>query len=236
MRSKRYKRRLIGAGVLALSGLAVAALGPAWASTALSTSGQGSTSAPATAATAGDPLPDRIVGGYWQIEPLPDEDANGKDRETGSAHLTVADITKGAPQYNLLFASFAYLHKGDEGVAFYPPKSDEPKVDPKAEIAASRAAGARWMLSVGGDGGTVPLSSGPDAANLVNQLVSIVDEYGFDGVDFDVECKASEGDACWTKDAMREAVLGLKKHYQDRHFLISFAPSPASKQYRGPGR
>lgn len=57
----------------------------------------------------------------------------------------------------------------------------------KADIAAKRAAGKIVALSLGGAEGTITLNSATAEANFVSSLTNIINEWGFNGIDVDLE-------------------------------------------------
>ncbi|GAL06722.1 chitinase [Photobacterium aphoticum] len=68
--------------------------------------------------------------------------------------------------------------------------SDCPALDPqkfKQDMAALQAEGKVFVLSLGGAEGTITLNTDTDEANFVSSLTDIVKEWGFDGLDIDLE-------------------------------------------------
>ncbi|MBV2356500.1 glycoside hydrolase family 18 protein [Streptomyces sp. J2-1] len=57
----------------------------------------------------------------------------------------------------------------------------------KADIRAKQAAGKKVIISIGGQNGTVSVSDSGSAANFANSVYSLMQTYGFDGVDIDLE-------------------------------------------------
>ena len=165
----------------------------------------------------GGPGPDpgglapKIVAGYWQMYQGP----------------KVAEITANAPQYNLQYASFAFGGtRGSGAVAFDP--VFEGATELKADIKASKAAGSTWLLSIGGGSdNTTRLLTTAQATQMVSSLVPIIDAYGFQGVDFDLESGASG----WSVAPMKAVATQLKAHY-GKSFIISAAPRPYEDAYR----
>lgn len=65
-----------------------------------------------------------------------------------------------------------------------------PGLDPnqfKQEMAALQAQGKIFVLSLGGAEGTITLNTASDQANFVSSLTNIIQEWGFDGLDVDLE-------------------------------------------------
>lgn len=57
----------------------------------------------------------------------------------------------------------------------------------KQEMAAMQAQGKIFVLSLGGAEGTITLNTDTDEANFVSSLTGLINEWGFDGIDIDLE-------------------------------------------------
>ncbi|USD31939.1 MULTISPECIES: Ig-like domain-containing protein [Vibrio] len=57
----------------------------------------------------------------------------------------------------------------------------------KQDMAALQAKGKKFVLSLGGAEGTITLNTDQDEANFVSSLTDIIKEWGFDGLDVDLE-------------------------------------------------
>ena len=149
-------------------------------------------------------LPAKIVGGYWQMWEGPN----------------VAEITANAPQYNLQYAAFAMGNDSNGHVSFDP--VFESGANLKNDIAASKARGSLWLISVGGGSDTtIRLTNEAQAANMFDSLVGIIDSYGFQGVDLNLEC----GSGCINPSAAASLATKLKTKY-GQNFIMSVAPRP----------
>jgi chitinase len=62
-----------------------------------------------------------------------------------------------------------------------------------ADVAALRARGKKVVLSLGGQNGSVSLNTAAEAANFTNSLHAILQKFGFDGIDLDIETGVSQG-------------------------------------------
>lgn len=68
--------------------------------------------------------------------------------------------------------------------------SDCPALDPtqfKQDMAALQAKGKKFVLSLGGAEGTITLNTDQDESNFVSSLTGLIAEWGFDGLDVDLE-------------------------------------------------
>lgn len=164
-----------------------------------------SATAGVTAAALSATLPNALVGGYWQMW-------NGPK---------VSEVTTNASGYNLLYAAFAVGSDKQGRVAFKPVfESGRALID---DIAASKATtGATWLLSIGGGADrTIRLTTTAQANTMFNSLKPIIDTYGFQGIDFDIEC----GSSCFKPSAGVTLANLLKNHYGN-NFVIAAAPRP----------
>jgi len=57
----------------------------------------------------------------------------------------------------------------------------------KADIATMHSRGKKVILSVGGQNGTITVSDSTSASNFASSAASIIQNYGFDGIDIDLE-------------------------------------------------
>ncbi|MFC6980424.1 glycosyl hydrolase family 18 protein [Microbulbifer taiwanensis] len=91
-----------------------------------------------------------------------------------------------------------------------------------ADIAAKRAAGKIVVLSFGGQNGTVTLNNAENVTNFVDSTAAIIDEYGFDGIDIDLESGAGVIHGAPVIDNLVDAVRQLKQRYPNLY--LSMAP------------
>ncbi|MHC5258663.1 chitinase [Streptomyces sp. UC4497] len=57
----------------------------------------------------------------------------------------------------------------------------------KADIKAKQAAGKSVIISIGGEKGTIQVNDAASATNFADSVYALMQEYGFDGVDIDLE-------------------------------------------------
>jgi chitinase len=126
----------------------------------------------------GGSLPAHILMGYWQ------------DFANGAAPLTLAAVPA---SYNLIAVAFGTATTTPGQVAF--------SLDPTlasdlggytqaqfiADIATLHSRGQHVILSVGGANGTISVSDAASAATFASSVYSLIKQYGFDGVDIDLE-------------------------------------------------
>ncbi|GAB2623087.1 glycoside hydrolase family 18 protein [Streptomyces capparidis] len=151
--------------------------------TAANAAGESPRSAPVSATTkpagsGGGGVPRHALTGYWQ------------NFDNGAAVQRLRDVQS---QYDIIAVSFADATAQPGGISF----SLDPalsgalggytKADFIADVAAKKAAGKKVILSIGGEKGTIRLDDATAAANFATTAYAVIQEYGFDGVDIDLE-------------------------------------------------
>ncbi|AKZ57854.1 Exochitinase 1 [Streptomyces ambofaciens ATCC 23877] len=123
----------------------------------------------------GGDLPRHAVTGYWQ------------NFNNGAAVQRISDVSS---QYDIIAVSFADATTTPGAVTFNLDSAGLGgyTVDQfKADVRAKQAAGKKVIISVGGEKGTVSVNDSASAANFANSVYAVMQEYGFDGVDIDLE-------------------------------------------------
>lgn len=103
---------------------------------------------------------------------------------------TVQKISDVPANYDIIAVSFADATGTPGGVTFNLDSNGLGgyTVDQfKADIAAKHAAGKSVIISIGGQNGTVSINDSTSATNFANSVYSMMQTYGFDGVDIDLE-------------------------------------------------
>lgn len=129
----------------------------------------------ATGGNGGTGLPKHAVTGYWQ------NFNNG---------ATVQKLSAVSSQYDIIAVAFADATSTPGAVSFTLDSAGLGgyTVDQfKADIAAKHAAGKKVVISIGGQNGTISVSDSTSATNFANSVYSLMQTYGFDGVDIDLE-------------------------------------------------
>jgi chitinase len=132
------------------------------------------TTAPDDGGNGGD-LPKHAVTGYWQ------------NFNNGAAVQKISDVPSA---YDIIAVAFADATTTPGAVSFTLDSAGLGgyTVDQfKADVRAKQAAGKKVIISVGGEKGTVSVNSSASATNFANSVHSLMQEYGFDGVDIDLE-------------------------------------------------
>ncbi|MGX6749646.1 chitinase [Streptomyces xantholiticus] len=127
----------------------------------------------------GDPgpnpsMPRHALTGYWQ------------NFDNGAAVQKLRDVQS---QYDIIAVSFADSTATAGQIVFNldPAVGYASVADFKADIAAKKAAGKSVIISVGGEKGNVTINSDASATAFANSAYALMQEYGFSGVDIDLE-------------------------------------------------
>ncbi|GCE03475.1 glycosyl hydrolase family 18 protein [Dictyobacter aurantiacus] len=124
-------------------------------------------------------LPAHTLTGYWQ------------NFTNGAKPLRLTDINT---NYDLIAVAFANADPTNEGGVTF-------SVDPNlsralggysdtqfiSDIASLHQQGKKVILSVGGQNGSISVASATAATNFAHSVYSLMQKYGFDGVDIDLE-------------------------------------------------
>ncbi|GGL76851.1 chitinase [Streptomyces fumigatiscleroticus] len=150
--------------------------------TATNAAGESAKSSSVTGTTAssgsgggGGALPKHAVTGYWQ------------NFDNGATVQRISDVPS---QYDIIAVAFADATSTPGAVSF---TLDSAGLNGytadqfKADIKAKQAAGKKVIISIGGEKGTVSVNDATSAANFANSVYSLMQTYGFDGVDIDLE-------------------------------------------------
>ncbi|PWV50014.1 MULTISPECIES: chitinase [Nocardiopsis] len=156
-----------------LSGLAAAA-------TAFVTSGGALAPEPAQASTTPETVETQQTSqwltGYWH------------NFDNGSTVMPLSDIPS---EYNLVAVAFADNHPELDGGITFNLASDElngyTDAEFREDIAAIQAEGRKVIISVGGELGHVDVTNPTQAQNFADTTYELMQDYGFDGVDIDLE-------------------------------------------------
>ncbi|MYW15515.1 chitinase [Streptomyces sp. SID2955] len=150
--------------------------------TAANAAGESAKSASVTGTTAsgsggggGGTLPKHAVTGYWQ------------NFDNGATVQKISDVPSA---YDIIAVAFADATSTPGAVAFNLDSAGLGGYTAdqfKADIKAKQAAGKKVVISIGGEKGTVSVSDAASAANFANSVYSLMQTYGFDGVDIDLE-------------------------------------------------
>jgi chitinase len=132
-----------------------------------------------TPSTSTSNLPANSLTGYWQ------------DFTNGAPAMRLSAVNS---NYDIIAVAFADADSANPGGVTF---SIDPDLSSAlggytdaqfiSDIATLHAAGKKVILSVGGQNGAISVSNATSATNFANSVYSIMQKYGFDGVDIDLE-------------------------------------------------
>nr|WP_308427694.1 chitinase [Streptomyces albospinus] len=119
-------------------------------------------------------VPRHAVTGYWQ------------NFDNGATVQKLKDVNDA---YDIIAVAFADATGAPGAVAFNldPAVGYASAADFKADIKAKQAAGKSVVISVGGEKGSVSVNDDASAKNFADSINGLMDQYGFNGVDIDLE-------------------------------------------------
>ena len=176
-----------GASVTAVTGTSATVTGLAASTSytfqvsAVNSAGESVKSGAVTGTTSASPggggsaLPKHAVTGYWQ------------NFDNGATVQRLSDVQA---QYDIIAVAFADATTTPGAVTFNLDSAGLGgyTVDQfKADIKSKQAAGKKVIVSIGGQNGTVSVSDPASSTNFANSVYSLMQTYGFDGVDIDLE-------------------------------------------------
>ena len=159
--------------------------------------------------TVNSKLPEHMVTGYWH------------NFLNGSTALKISDVPD---YYDMICVSFANSSTTPGKVTFELDKDlsnalgGYTKAQFIQDIKNAKAKGQHVIISVGGAEGTTYITNKEAANQFATSLISIIEEYGFEGVDIDFEGGAVSG-----TDYIAEALRTVRNHFGE-DFIITMAP------------
>ncbi|QRK13261.1 fibronectin type III domain-containing protein [Archangium violaceum] len=114
----------------------------------------------------------KVIVGYWH------------NFDNGSTNIRLRDIS---PSYNVIQVAFAEPSGGSTtgNMVFTPYNATVAEF--KADVAYLKSQGKKVLISIGGANGTIELTTSSAKQNFITTMKSLIDTYGFDGMDIDLE-------------------------------------------------
>jgi chitinase len=157
---------------------------PSPTATTASASPTATTASPTASSTGGSGsgshgLPKHVLAGYWQ------------DFTNGAKSMSLASVPTG---YNLVDVAFATADSANDGGVTFSIDSGLSSAlggytaaQFTTDVATLHSRGQKVILSIGGQNGTISIGSSSAATNFADSVYSLMKQYGFDGVDIDLE-------------------------------------------------
>lgn len=175
------------------------------ASSVKSSTSSVASSASSSTSSVNNGLPKHALVGYWH------------NFNNGSGFIDIGNVDN---TWDVIVVAFAD-DAGNGNVAFnLDPHFNQAKFI--SDVAAKRAAGKKVVLSFGGQNGTVTLNNATNVTNFVNSTAAIMNQYGFDGIDIDLESGAGVTSGAPIQTYLPQAVKQLKAKFPNLY--VSMAP------------
>src|SRR5262245_24898149 len=162
-------------------------------------------------------LPKHLLTGYWQ------------NFVNGATPLKLASVPT---TYDIIAVAFADADPNNPGGVTFTMDSGLSSAlggytdaQLKADITTVHSRGQKVILSVGGQNGTVSISSASAATNFANSLHGLMTSFGFDGVDIDLENGVNA-------TFMEQALRSLRSQ-AGSSLIITLAPQTIDMQSTG---
>ncbi|MQS13805.1 chitinase [Streptomyces kaniharaensis] len=170
------------------------------------------TASPTATATGTTPpatgLPAHVVTGYWQ------------NFDNGSTPQRLGDVQSAYDVIAVSFADAVPTRTGAIGFTLDPGLSKAlggyTDAQFRADIRAKQAAGKKVVLSIGGQNGAITVGDATAGAAFADSAYSILRDYGFDGIDVDLENGVQPGPLGDALHALRAKAGG--------GFVLTMAP------------
>ncbi|MBW9145477.1 hypothetical protein KTC92_07755 [Clostridium sp. CM027] len=162
----------------------------------------------------------KLLVGYWH------------NFDNGTGIVKLRDVST---KWDVLNISFGETNIDRAVVEFSPCYGTEAEF--KSDIAYLQSKGKKVVLSIGGQNGVVLVPDATAKQKFINSVEAVIDKYGFDGVDVDLESGISmnAGDTDFKNPSTPQIVnliTGLRtiSDYYGPNFILSMAPETAYVQ------
>ncbi|PXX60096.1 chitinase family 18 [Pseudomonas sp. LAMO17WK12:I10] len=154
----------------------------------------------------------KILMGYWHNWPAGPSDGYQRGQ---FANMNLEDVPR---DYNVVAVAFM---KGSGIPTFKPYNLSDAEF--RRQVGVLNSQGRAVLMSLGGADAHIALNPGHEQP-LANEIIRLVETYGFDGLDIDLEQSAI--DFASNKIVLPAALKLVKDHYaaEGKHFIISMAP------------
>lgn len=154
----------------------------------------------------------KILMGFWHNWPAGPSDGYQRGQ---FANITLENVPK---EYNVVAVAFMT----GSGIPTFKPFNVS-DAEFRRQVGVLNSQGRAVLISLGGADAHIELRAGQEQP-LANEIIRLVETYGFDGLDIDLEQSAIDFAA--NKTVLPAALKLVKDHYagQGKHFIISMAP------------
>ncbi|WP_143306493.1 glycosyl hydrolase family 18 protein [Chitinophaga vietnamensis] len=115
----------------------------------------------------------KVIVGYWQ---------NWGATTDASPYIPLRNVN---PKYNVIQIAFAISGTDKATMSFVPENTTAAQF--AADVQYLQSQGRKVLLSIGGQNGTLDLSTAAQKTAFVSSMEALLDQYNFDGFDLDIE-------------------------------------------------
>ena len=174
---------------------------------------------PIKAVSAAQSLGERLLVGYWH------------NFDNGTGIINLRDVSD---KWDVINVAFGETYSDRAVVEFTPCYDEEQFI---SDVQYIKSKGKKVILSIGGQNGVVLLPDATAKEKFVKSICDLVDKYGFDGLDIDLEygisLQASDTDFKNPKTPQIVNLISGVREISDKYgsnFIISMAPETAYVQ------
>ena len=174
---------------------------------------------PIKAVSAAQSLGERLLVGYWH------------NFDNGTGIINLRDVSD---KWDVINVAFGETYSDRAVVEFTPCYDEEQFI---SDVQYIKSKGKKVILSIGGQNGVVLLPDATAKEKFVKSICDLVDKYGFDGLDIDLESgislQASDTDFKNPKTPQIVNLISGVREISDKYgsnFIISMAPETAYVQ------
>ncbi|MGL4537541.1 MAG: glycosyl hydrolase family 18 protein [Cetobacterium sp.] len=143
----------------------------------------------------------------------------------GNGPTSYIDLEETPTEYDTIVVSF--IEAPDHLVPVFDPEvsGQVTKAQFKQKVSRMKAKGHNVIIAIGGQNGVFHIKSEADKQVFKNGVINIIEEYGFNGFDIDLEGQSAQNGTVYIVDAIKEIIEYFRA--KDPNFIYSMAPEVA---------
>ena len=143
----------------------------------------------------------------------------------GNGPTSYIDLEATPAEYDTIVVSF--IEAPDHLTPVFDPEASKQvtKAQFKEKVARMKAKGHNVIIAIGGQNGVFHIKSESDKQIFKNGVINIIEEYGFNGFDIDLEGQSAQNGTTYVVDAIKEIIEHFRA--KDPNFIYSMAPEVA---------
>lgn len=143
----------------------------------------------------------------------------------GNIQTSYVDLEDTPAEYDTIVVSF--IESPDHLTPVFNPEASNEvtKTQFKEKVARMKAKGHNVIIAIGGQNGVFHIKSESDKQIFKNGVINIIEEYGFNGFDIDLEGQSAQNGTTYVVDAIKEIIEYFRA--KDPNFIYSMAPEVA---------